>query len=54
MVSHYGGERCREMNERMMGNMAAAFKYAYRYEGKGAPIENLEKLNICYLDWVSY
>jgi hypothetical protein len=42
--AHPSGVECIEINEHMTANLAAAFKYGWRYGDKGDPVENLEKM----------
>jgi hypothetical protein len=42
--THPSGVECIEINEHMTANLAAAFKYGWRYYEKGDPVENLRKM----------
>ena len=40
---HPSGYECREVNEHLCGNLAAAFKYVYRHNHKGRPVKDIRK-----------
>jgi hypothetical protein len=47
--AHPSGVECIEIMEHMTCNLGNAFKYGWRYQEKGDPIENLRKM-LWYLD----
>lgn len=46
---HPSGVECIEIMEHMTCNLGNAFKYGWRYQDKGDPVENLEKM-LWYVD----